>query len=220
MLPVLPEARVSDPRGPRVEAEEMALFKSARERWFSVTLYALFSAFFLVAGVVSTSTYVNVVGAQYEVALEDASFSAEDLGDGALEVRFSIDLVNPSRYALAIQSLVWEAIVINGTSGPGWYIPVADDYIGPTAYVEVAPMDTMTFEFAVVVDDPLTLSRLQGFIDYSAGQGQEYTLETLPITHEFYVVAWVGDFKHDYLREMYLNEMVRIELEYSSEVGL
>lgn len=200
--------------------EEMTLIRPVRERWFSVALYAMFSAFFLVAGIFSASTYVNVVGAQDRVLLEHASFGAEELADGSLEIRFSIDLVNPSRYDLAMQSVAWEAFVVNGTSGPGWYIPVASDYIGPTAFVEVPSKDRKTFEYVAVVSDAGTLAKLRGFIDYSSGQGEDYTLGTLPYTHEFYVVAWIGDFKHDYLREMYLNDLVKIQLEYSSEVGL
>lgn len=194
----------------------MTLLESARKRWFSVTLYSLFSVFFLAAGVMSASTYVRVVGAQDQVVLENASFGVEELGDGTLEVRFSIDLVNPSGYDLWMQAVVWEAFIINGTSGPGWYIPVASDYIGPTAYVEVPARESMTFEFSEMVSDPDTLARLTWLADNAPGT--DHTLETLPYTHEFYVVAWVGDFKHDYLREMYLNDIVRIEREYSSEV--
>ncbi|HIJ17055.1 MAG TPA: hypothetical protein HA364_04680 [Thermoplasmata archaeon] len=195
----------------------MALLKSAKEHWFSVTLYALFSAFFLVAGVLSASTYVSVVSTQNKVLLENASFSADELENGSVEITFSIDLVNPSRYDLKMQSIVWEAFVTNGTSGTGWYIPVGSAYTGPTSYVEVPSGDTMTFSYSSLVSDPETLAKLNGLVNYSALEGEHLTLETLPYIHEFYTVAWMGDFKHDYLREMYLNEIVKVQLEYSSE---
>jgi len=198
----------------------MKLLDSAKRRWFSVMLYSIFSAFFLIAGIVSTSTYVTVVAAQDQVVLDNVSFGTEELGDGTLEVRFSIDLVNPSRYNLWMQAVVWEAFIINGTSGPGWYIPIASDYIGSTEYVEVPAHDRKIFEFFEIVSDEETLAKLNWLVGNATSSGTDCTIETLQYTHEFYAVAWIGDFKHDYLREMYLNDIVRIQLEYSSEAGL
>lgn len=197
----------------------MALIESAKKRWFSVTLYAAFSAFFLVAGMLSTATYVRVVSTQENVSLEDATRTATELANGSLELTFSIDLVNPSGYDLMMQSVVWQAFITNGTAAPGWYTPLGSAYTGPTSYVEVPAGGTRTFEYDTIISDAETLAVLRGLVNHTVLSGEDVTLETLPYTHEFYLVAWIGDFKHDYLREMYLNDLVKIQLEYSSEVA-
>jgi hypothetical protein len=70
------------------------------------------------------------------------------------------------------------------------------------------------------VDDHATLSKLFGFINYSQGLGQSYTLETLPYMHDFSIMLMIGEFEHEYLREGYLNNLVTVSLTYSSEEAL
>lgn len=194
----------------------MALLKSIRQHWFSVTLYVLLSVFFLVASVLSASTYVSVVSALDKIDLGEASYSASELDNGTLVISFSIDLENPSRYDIDMYTINWEVTLPNGTSGPGWLISVTSVYMGPGQASVVPSGETVTFDYVSFVSDPGTLSKLDGFVNYSNGLGEDYTLETLPYVHEFDAIGWLGDFSHDYLREFYLNDMVKVSLSYNS----
>lgn len=194
----------------------MSLWKSIRRHWFSTALYVAFSAFFLVASVVSVSTYVSVVDAHERIVLADPTHGASVQPNGTLLVSFSVDIVNPSRYDLSLYSVNWEVDVVNGTSGPGWIIPVAGEYWGLFASPVVPARSYLTLSYAEYVSDPSTLSRLRGFVNYSSSIGLSMTLETIPYHHRLVANGWLEDFNHDYLREFYLNDLVRVVLDYDS----
>jgi len=47
-------------------------------------------------------------------------------------------------------------------------------------------------------------------------------METLPYLHDFRITGWIDDFDHDYQyqKELYLNDMVKIERTYHAGVYL
>lgn len=194
----------------------MSLLESVRGRWFATLLYAFFCVFFVVASVISVSTYVSVVDAQERVRLENISQGASLLPNGTLLITFSVDIVNPSRYDVDFYGVNWEVVVPNGTSGPGWLIPVAGEYWGSGASPTLLARSEITLEYESLVWDPTTLSRLRGFVNYSNSQGGSLTLETVHYGHWFVANGWLGDFEHEYLREFYLNDLVKITLEHDS----
>ena len=69
-----------------------------------------------------------------------------------------------------------------------------------------------------IVSDRGVISKILGFINFSRSQGVDYTLESVPYLHEFALIATLDDYKHDYLREIYLNDLVTVELTYASGV--
>lgn len=193
------------------------LLDKVREHWFSVTLYAVFSAFFLVAGILSALTYSAVVQAHNQIHLAAPSSDATLLEDGSLEIRFEITLSNPTDYRLQINSASWTVYLDNSTAQGGTRLTLDIDYIGPTVGLRVDAGDELPFVYQTVVSDPSLLESLRGFVNYSASVGTTYTLETIPYVNEVVVLAWIGDFEHDYIREDYLNDLVRVEERYSSE---
>ena len=196
----------------------MALMRTAREHWVTVVLYLLFSVFFLVCSVISAGTYSAVVKTQRDVDLEHPSHSVSILPNGSLELDFSIELSNPSRYELHSQSMSWYATLENGTTGPGRIITLGTAYSGPTSGLRVLPKSEKNFTFSSVVSDPAVIAKLNGYINYSAASGHTYTLTTLPYIYDFSFIGTIGEFKNDYLREDYLNQLVTVEVTYSSEV--
>lgn len=194
----------------------MRLARSLRRHWFSVILYAAFSMFFLAASLISAATYVRVVDAHERIQLDNVSEAATLLPNGTLLITFSVDIVNPSRYDLSLYTVNWEAVVVNGTGGPGWVIPVGSDYRGSGSSPVVPARSEMAFDYSSYVTAPVTLSRLKGYVNYSNGQGGSMTLDTVPYVHGFTAYGWLGDFTHDYLREFYLNDLARIALDYDS----
>jgi len=194
----------------------MPLMKSIKEHWVTVVLYALFSVFFLVCSVVSAGTYSAVVRTQRNVELINPTSGVSILPNGSLELDFSIELSNPSRYVLHTQTISWYATLENGTTGPNMIITLGTAYTGPTTGLRVPPKSEKNFSFSSVVSDPAIIARLNGFINYSAASGHTYTLTTLPYNHQFSFIGTIGEFKNDYLREDYLNKLVTVEVTYSS----
>jgi len=194
----------------------MSLVRSVKRHWFSVMLYSIFAVFFLVASLISAATYVSVVDAQERIELVRPSHSASLLSNGTLFVSFSIDIVNPTRHDVSLYMMNWEVEVVNGTSGPGWLIPVTGEYKGPGTSPLVPARSEMTFDYESYVSDPVTLSKLNGYVNYTNGLGGSIDLETVPYTYTLTCLGWLGDFEHEYLREFYLNDLVRINLMYSS----
>ncbi len=194
----------------------MSLVRSVRKHWFSVLMYVLFSAFFLVASLVSTATYVSVIDAKDNIGLSDPTEDVSLLPNGTLLVTFSVGITNPSSYDIALYSVNWEVTVANGTSGPGWLIPVAGEYWGTGVSPVIDAKTVKTLDFSYHVSDPDMLSRLKGYVNYSNSHGASLTLETVPYGHRFSANGWLGDFEHEYLREFYLNDLVRVSLDYDS----
>ncbi|MCU0852999.1 MAG: hypothetical protein MUC90_07110 [Thermoplasmata archaeon] len=198
----------------------MAIFERVKKHWITVGMYIVFSLFFLSACIVSANTYGGVAQAQRDIVLESPVESADIVPHGDVNVSFSIQLHNPSRYTLHVYTLSWYAKLVNASSTSDRVIPVGEDYSGPTHYLEVPARTTLTYTFWNVVSDPETMEKLNGFINYSKSLGTDYTLETLPYEHSFSIIAMIGDFQHDYVREGYLNDLVTVELGYSTQEGI
>jgi hypothetical protein len=193
----------------------MSVMKDLRNRWFVTMLSAAAGLFFAGALALSTLTYVSVMEAREGVELRNAVESAELLSNGSLKVSLSIELVNPSPHCLRINSISWSVRIDNTTAAP-LFIPVTTAYTGASAGIVVDANDGMTLGFEGFVSDPERLAAIRGFANYSAGSDDDYTIEILPYLHDFRVVAWIDNFDHDYqyYRELYLNDMVRIERSY------
>lgn len=198
----------------------MAIIEKIKRHWIAVTAYVVFSLFFLAACLVSVNTYGAIAQAQRDIVLEDPFPSADNIPHGDVNVSFSIQLHNPSRYTLHIFTLSWYARLVNASSEDDRLIKVGEEYSGPTHNLVVSAKTTINYTFWSVVSDPVILEKLNGFINYSKGLGIDYTLETLPYEHSFSVTLMVGEFEHDYVREGYLNDLVTVELRYSSLEGI
>jgi hypothetical protein len=193
----------------------MAVLKELRKRWFVSVLSVAVGLFFAGALAISTLTYVNVMEARDGVALEDAVESVELLSNGSLRVGLTIKLSNPSDFCLRVNSISWAVRIDNSTTGLV-FIPVTSVYTSAAADIVVDEGTERVFEYESLISDPAKLAAIRGFVNYSAAQGEDYTVETLPYLHDFRLVAWVDDFDHDYqfYRQFYLNDMVRIERNY------
>ncbi|UCE81065.1 MAG: hypothetical protein JSV94_01125 [Methanobacteriota archaeon] len=189
--------------------------KDFRRRWFVAALSIVAALFFTGSLIFSSLTYVSVLSARQNVTLANAAEHAEMLSNGSLSISLAIDLDNPSREVLNIVSISWSVKVLNSTL-PLEYIPVISVYTVPTEYAEVGRHQVKSFEYEQCISDPQALSRLLGFINHSTSEGTDYTLESIPYIHDFRVVAWLGDYEHDYdySKELYLNDMVKIERRY------
>jgi len=188
-----------------------------RRKWFVAALSIAAAVFFTGALVFSALTYVSVMDARQTVTLANASETAKLLPNGSIALSLTIDLDNPSRQVLHITSAFWTVRVHNITSSGTTLIPVVSVPTVPIEYTEVGGHEVKTFEYERTIDDPELLSDLRGFINYSASVGVDYTLDSIEYLHDFRVVAWLGDYEHDYdySREMYLNDMVKIERRYN-----
>ena len=189
-----------------------------RRRTVSITLYAVFSAIFIVSSVIATSTYSDVVRAQRDVKLTGADMSAQVLADGSLQITFSISVHNPSAYTLQIQSVSWFVFLSNGTAGPNQLTTLSSYYIGPTQGYTVSKKSDRQFTFLGTVSDHATISKIKAFVNYSTSQGHAYTIESVPYDHDFSITVTIGEYKHDYMDEIYLDNLVTISLSYSSGV--
>jgi hypothetical protein len=198
----------------------MALIENLKKHWVTATLYLVFSLFFVVACLVSANTYSAIAQAQQDISLQNPHYDAEIVRKGHLNISFNVQLHNPSRYTLHVYTLSWYAKLENSSNPDEKVIPVAEDYVGPSQYLEVPAKTTQNYTLWSEVSDPATLAKLYGFVNYSQGLGQSYTLETLPYTHDFSIMLIIGEFEHEYLREGYLNALVTVNLTYSSEEAL
>ena len=198
---------------------EMSILRKIKKHWVTVTMYVVLSLFFTGACIVSTNTYGAIAQAQRDIALQSPQYDAEIVQHGNLNISFSIQLVNPSRYTLHVYTLSWYSTLVNSSNPTDRVIPVGEDYIGPTKYLEVPSRTTFNLTFWTIVSDPAIMAKLFGFVNYSKGLGQNYTLETLPYIHEFSIMLFMGEFEHEYDREGYLNDLVTVELTYSSTEG-
>jgi hypothetical protein len=198
----------------------MALIEDIKKHWVTATLYLAFSLFFVVACLVSANTYSAIAQAQLDISLQSPHYDAEIVRKGHLNVSFSVQLHNPSRYTLHVYTLSWYAKLENSSSPDERVIPVAEDYIGPSQFLEIPAKTTQNYTLWFEVSDPAKLAKLYGFVNYSHGLGQNYTIETLPFVHDFSIMLMIGEFQHEYLREGYLNSLVTVDLTYSSTEAL
>ncbi len=173
-------------------------------------LSLVFSLVFLAWSTVSAITYSRVNIAQQQIVLESPERIANVMPNGSLFIGFKVNVSNPSGYTVHVTSMNWYSEVLNGSSG----IPLVSNYSSTAEEVgTVLPKTTVSFTFGwYVTGGPL--ERLLGFINYSASKGTHYTLLTAPYAHSFEFIGHLDDFKHDYLREEYLNGLVTIDLEY------
>ena len=200
----------------------MGVKDDLRQRWFVATLSVATSVFFSAALISSAVTYVSVMDARQEVELRDAVETAELLTNGSLAISLTIVFDNPSRQELVISSISWNVKVYNVSGADTTYIPLVSQFGVSPEYSVLRAHEVMTIEFEAFVVDHERLASLIGYIDHSASQGSELTLETIPYVHDFRVVAWISDFDHDYQysKEAYLNDMVKIERKYLEGVYL
>ncbi|HEX9907096.1 MAG TPA: hypothetical protein VGB78_01335 [Thermoplasmata archaeon] len=197
----------------------MGLGKDIRDNWLSLAFFAAVSLTFLAFSVVSAYTYSNVVQAQTTIVLENPAQTATLLENGTLEVSFSMDLNNPSDYVLYATTVSWYA-ELDTYNGQLRTVIVGEDYSasGRETRIEADSVTALEFiDYLSPVEDPEKYTQLTNFINYTAGQGEDYTLETLPYRHELTVVLRIDDFRNDFLRDFYLNQLVTVELYYNSE---
>ena len=194
----------------------MGVLSDFRKHWF-VTGLCIFSVLvFVVAIVLSSATYIRVIDAREIIVLADAQERAEENTNGSILVGLTIVLKNPSAFDLDINLVSWSvALNISGLGGSS-LLPLANQYKSATETLWVGAGETETFEFEAIVSDPARLSEIMDYLEQWAGQGEDYTLETAPYTHDFRLTAWIGDFRHDYeySGELYLNDMVKLERRY------
>jgi len=188
-----------------------------RKRWFVTGLCVLAAVIFFGALVFSSMNYVRVIDARENIVLAGAVESAEELTNGSLRVGIVIELRNPSKIDLSISTVRWHVKLDISDMGGDAFLPIATVYKSSVEPIYLSAGSTMEYEYEAVVSDASVLGQIQEYIDYSAAGGDEYTLETAPYIHDFRVTAWLGDFSHDYQYsgEVYLNDMIRIELSYS-----
>lgn len=196
-----------------------ALFGGIGKHGVPVALCALFSAFFIGSSVVATSSYSNVIKAQTEIRLAGADANAQVLANGSVKLTFSISVVNPSAYTLHIQSISWFVYLVNDTGATRKLTTLSTDYTGPTVGVTVSKRSSGQFDFQGFVSNRAVVAQIEGFVNYSRSLGHDYTVESVPYDHEFAFIASLGDYEHDYVQEKYLNDLVTVELSYSSEAA-
>ena len=194
----------------------MGVKDDLRQNGFVATLAVAASVFFLAALISSSATYVSVMDAKQGVELRDAVETVELLPNGSLAMSLTIVLDNPSRQELMISSISWNVKVYNVSGADTTYIPLISQFGVSAEYSVLRAHEVMTIELEAFVTDQEKLTSLNGYINHSASQGSELTLETIPYVHDFRVVAWISDFDHDYSysKEAYLNDLVKIERKY------
>jgi hypothetical protein len=193
-----------------------------RKSWFVTTLSVVAAAFFSVALVYSAATYVSVTDARQGIELRDAVEGVELLENGSLELSLTVVLDNPSSQRLTVYSIYWNVKVTYLTDEGTIHIPLVSHYGVPADYAEIAPHEQIALEFHSWISDSIKLASLDAFVNASADEGVVSTHETIPYIHDFRIVAWIGDFEHDYQysKETYLNDLVRIEKRYFGGVYL
>lgn len=194
----------------------MGVMKEMRKRWFASALAVATALVFTGALVFSAATYLSVLDARKTITLADATETVVVLANGSLAVSLSIALHNPSGQEILMSSVSWAVVVVNLTVSGYMTIPVATGYTVPTDDALINPHEVRVFEYERIIAESPTLSALRGFINYSATEGAEYTLETIPYLHDFRFTGWLGDYEHDYdySPQFYLNDMVKIERRY------
>lgn len=197
----------------------MRILRDLRERWFVSSLSVIASLFFTGAFLFSAYNYVTVMDALERADLVNPVEGIEVLDNGSVVLSLTIEFENPSAQVVVLSSISWAVRVYNHTETGTWVIPIVAEYTTPTERLEVGPDGRETFEYAATVSDPETLSALHGFINYSMSEGGEMSLGTVPYSHDFRVSGWIDDYEHDYdySGERYLNDLVKLERQYTTE---
>lgn len=192
----------------------MAVHEWIRETRVALVLSIALALVFLSFSVLSAITYSRVIVAQQEIALENPVRSATVLTNGTLKIEFRVSVVNPSGYAIHITTLSWYTQIDNSTGNPP-IIPLASQLYSANSALTISAKETKDYVFDAYISDPRMLTDLKGYVNFSNAQGHQLTLETAPYAHSFDIRGWLDDFKHDYFREEYLNQLVDIELLYT-----
>lgn len=194
----------------------MGVLSDLKERWFVTGLTVAANLFFAGALIFSTLTYADVMEARQGVELRNAVEAAVELENGSLLVSFSIDVYNPSGKDLLVHSLSWAVRVYNSTGELPSYLFVTSAYNSSGEGLVFPGESTTSLSYSSIVPTGTTLQRLIDFVAYSASRGEDYTLSTMPFVHDFRMIAFAEGFDHDYqyYRELYLNDVVRVERTY------
>ncbi len=192
------------------------------KKWIDVNrtafvLVLAYSLLFLAFSVVSAVTYSKVTVADQQIVAEDPQRIAEVQQNGTLFIGFKVRIVNPSDFAIRVASINWYSEIKNGSGSPA-VIPLASNYTAENVGIVIPAGVTRDLSLGWYVTGDI-LDQVKGFISYSNSHGQNYTLLTAPYAHSFEFRGWLDDFKHDYLRENYLNGLVLIDLSYSYGMG-
>lgn len=191
----------------------MAVREWIKGTWKGLALTLVFTLVFLSFSILSAVTYSQVIVAQQRIALENPVRSASVLPNGTLKIEFSVSVVNPSRYVIHISTLSWYTQIENSTAIPP-IIPLANELFSENSALTISAKETKAFVFDAYISDRTTLTALKGFVNFSSSHGSGFTLATAPYAHSFDIRGWLDDYKHDYFREEYLNQLVEIELLY------
>ncbi len=194
----------------------MGVLLDLRKRWFVTGLTLAVSLFFAAALLYSTMTYVDVMEARQGVELRGALEGAEELADGSLLVTFSVEVYNPSDQDLVVHSMSWTVRAENSSGAVAAYLPVTSAYNASSEGTVFGSESARRVVYEAVVSDPAVLGPLRALAEYMSSEGDETTLATLHYSHDFRLVAYIGGFDHDYQysKELYLNDLVRIERTY------
>lgn len=196
----------------------MTVTAEFRKHWFVTMLCTLGALIFVVSLLLSALNYVKVIDAREKIVLANAVELADQESNGSLVLGISIELRNPSKYDLILSSVSWSVTLDISDLGGDPYLPLASVYIGANESLIVKAGKTTVYKYEVTVSDDLRLSKLREFINYSAQLGHVYTFENAPYVHDFRLMGWIDNFRHDYQYEgeAYLNDMVRIERTYTA----
>ena len=198
----------------------MGIGNDLRERWFVSFLSIAAALFFLGALLYSAATYVAVMDARQGIELVGPVEGVELLSNGSLALSLSIDLRNPSTQEATVTSISWTVNVRNTTASGTTMIPLVNVYKVPLGGLTLGAKSTIHFSYNSTVTDASTLAALRGYVNYSHSQGDVADLESLEYIHDFRVQGWIGDYDHDYTYsgERYLNDLVKLERRYVTEV--
>jgi len=180
----------------------------------ALALTLILTLVFLSFSILSAMSYSQVIVAQQKIVLENPVRSASVLANGTLKIEFSVGVVNPSGYAIHITTLSWYTQIDNSSGTPP-VIPLATQYYSANSALTISAKETRKYVFETYITDRSTLTALKGYVNFSNAHGHTITLATAEYSHNFDIRGWLDDFKHDYFREEYLNELVDIDLPYA-----
>jgi len=192
----------------------MAVREWIKGTWVALAVTLIFALVFLSFSILSAMTYSQVVVAQQKIVLENPVRSASVLTNGTVKIEFSVSVVNPSGYVIHITTLSWYTHIENSTGTPR-IITLANELFSENSALTISAKETKNYVFDAYISDRSVLTALKGYVNFSNAQGHDITLATAPYSHSFDIRGWLDDFKHDYFREEYLNQLVDIDLPYT-----
>ena len=195
------------------DGREMAKKKWPGGKRLVFVLSLAFSLMFLAFSLVSAVTFSRVSLAQQQIDLVGPERIAELQPNGTLWIGFRVRVANPTDFTVRISSISWYSQVDNGSGDPR-VIPLASNFTSGNLGLTVPSNGGGNLSFGWYITGE-TLAKLKGYVNFSNSHGHDYTLETIPYEHSFEFIGTLDDFKHEYLRENYLNGLVTIELVYT-----